>query len=292
MPADTPRGHRILIIGAAGMLGHTLMRFFAASPGINVFGAVRGENLPAAFPQDLERLVRRRIDATQEINLRAVMDDVRPDTVINCAGLIKHRDDAQNPESAIMSNALLPHRIARICSAMNVRMIHLSTDCVFSGADGNYNEQNLPDCIDVYGRTKLLGEVTYGNAVTLRTSIIGPELDRGLGLLSWFLAQTGSVKGYARAIFSGLPTVELARVIRDYILPNDKLCGLYHVSSEPISKYDLLCLIRQVYGTQADIVRDDTVRIDRSLDSGRFRQMAGYIPPPWPELVGTMKAFG
>jgi len=134
--------------------------------------------------------------------------------------------------------------------------------------------------------------VTYGNAVTLRTSIIGPELDRGLGLLSWFLAQTGTVKGYAGAIFSGLPTVELARVIRDHVLPNDKLRGLYHVSSAPISKYDLLCLIRKVYGTEADIVRDDAVRIDRSLDSSRFRQMTRYVPPPWPELVAAMKAFG
>jgi len=287
-----PPEHRILIIGAAGMLGHALMRFLAAAPGIDVFGAVRSRSLPAAFPNDLERLVYKQVDATEENELRALIEDVRPATVINCAGLVKQRHDGQDAEPAIISNALLPHRIARICGAANARLIHVSTDCVFSGVYGNYSEESLPDCVDVYGRTKLLGEVTYGNAVTLRTSIIGPELDRRLGLLSWFLAQTGSVKGYAGAIFSGLPTVELARVIRDHVLPNDALRGLYHVSSEPISKYDLLFLMREIYGTQTDIVRDHTVHIDRSLDSSRFRQITGYIPASWPELVRSMKAFG
>lgn len=290
--SDSPtQKHRALVVGAAGMLGHVLLRFLAASPGIEVYGTVRSRALPASFPQNLNHLVRRGVDATDEEQMLALLRELSPDVVINCAGLIKQRDEGQDPEPAIISNALLPHRLAWICATVGARLVHLSTDCVFSGATGNYREESLPDCTDVYGRTKLLGEVAYGHAVTLRTSIIGPELDRGLGLVSWFLAQTGSVKGYTRAIFSGLPTVELARVIRDYVFPNLELRGLFHVSGTPISKYDLLVLLRSQYRAEVDIVRDDVVRIDRSLDSSKFRRLTRYTPPAWPELVAAMKAF-
>lgn len=279
-------------MGAAGMLGHVLLRVLAASPGIEVYGTVRSRALPASFPQNLDHLVRRGVDATSERQMLGLLEELSPDAVINCAGLIKQRQEGQDPEPAIIANALLPHRLARICAPVGARLVHLSTDCVFSGATGNYREESLPDCTDVYGRTKLLGEVTYGDAVTLRTSIIGPELDRGLGLVSWFLAQTGSVKGYTEAIFSGLPTVELARVIRDYVLPNPALRGLYHVSGPAISKYDLLVVLGREYGIEVEIVRDDAVRIDRSLDASKFRGLTRYTPPTWTELVSAMKAFG
>lgn len=283
---------RVVVVGAAGMLGHTLLRFLEGSPGIEVRGTVRASSLPPSLPQKFDHLVSKGVDATSQEQMLSLLEEFSPDAVINCAGLVKQRDEGQEPEPAIIANALLPHRLARICATVGARLVHISTDCVFSGATGNYREESLPDCTDIYGRTKLLGEVTYGDAVTLRTSIIGPELDRGLGLVSWFLAQTGSVKGYTKAIFSGLPTVELARVIRDYVLPNRELCGLFHVSGTPISKYDLLVLLRSQYGVEVDIVRDDVVRVDRSLDSSRFRRLTRYTPPAWPELVAAMKAFG
>jgi dTDP-4-dehydrorhamnose reductase len=170
--------------------------------------------------------------------------------------------------------------------------VHISTDCVFSGAKGMYVESDFPDADDLYGRSKYLGEVDYPHAVTLRTSIIGHELDGARSLLCWFLAQGGSVRGFTKAVFSGLPTVELARVVRDFVLPHPELHGLYHVSAAPINKYDLLKLVAQAYGKSIEITPHDQLVIDRSLDSTRFKAATGYAPPSWPELVRTMHAFG
>jgi dTDP-4-dehydrorhamnose reductase len=155
-----------------------------------------------------------------------------------------------------------------------------------------YREQDVSDAQDLYGRSKYLGEADYPNAVTLRTSIIGHELSSANGLVGWFLAQQGSIKGFRRAIFSGLPTVELARVIRDHVIPNPELHGLYHVSAEPISKFDLLKLIAKAYGKTIDIKPDDNLVIDRSLNSSRFFEATGYNSPPWVQLVQSMRDFG
>jgi len=172
------------------------------------------------------------------------------------------------------------------------RLVHISTDCVFSGAKGMYTEVDVADARDLYGLSKYLGEVDYPSAVTLRTSIVGHELGTAHGLVGWFLAQKGTVKGFTRAIFSGLPTVELARVVRDYVLPRPELRGVHHVSAEPISKYDLLQLVAEVYGKDVQLTPDDKLVIDRSLDSSRFRRLTGYAPAAWPELVRVMHQFG
>jgi dTDP-4-dehydrorhamnose reductase len=163
---------------------------------------------------------------------------------------------------------------------------------VFTGRQGHYRESDAPDALDLYGRSKLLGEVDEPNAVTLRTSIIGHELSSAHGLVGWFLAQDGCVRGFTRAVFSGLPTVELAKVIRDYVLPRPDLRGLWHVSSDPIAKYDLLQLVKTAYGKPIEIVRDEQLVIDRSLDSTRFRVATGWQPAPWAELVDSMRRFG
>jgi dTDP-4-dehydrorhamnose reductase len=168
----------------------------------------------------------------------------------------------------------------------------MSTDCVYPGDQGMYVESDPSDAKDLYGRSKFLGEVDYPNALTLRTSIIGHELDGCRSLVGWFLSQSGIITGYTKAIFSGLPTVEIARIIRDFILPNPSLRGLYHVSADPINKYDLLCLVAKTYGKDIDIRMDDKFVIDRSLDSSRFRKATGYLPKPWTELVASMKDFG
>jgi len=172
------------------------------------------------------------------------------------------------------------------------RLIHISTDCVFAGTKGLYREQDTPDARDLYGLSKLLGEVDDEHAVTLRTSIIGPELEGAHGLLGWFLAQKGRVRGFSRAVFSGVPTVELARVIRDFVIPHPELRGVHHVSAAPINKYDLLVLFAKVYALEIEIEPNAELVIDRSLDSTAFRKLTGYVPPEWPQLVQAMRHFG
>lgn len=286
------RVQKVLVLGAAGMLGHTMLRYLAAAPEIAVAGTIRADRLPAGFPLALADRVETGVEARDDAALRRIIAAFRPDAIVNCIGLIKQRPDGQDPEQTILVNGLLPHRLARLAAEGGARLIHLSTDCVFSGATGGYTEDSVPDARDVYGRSKLLGEVTDRDAITLRTSIIGPELGSALGLVGWFLGRTGRVPGYRNAIFSGLPTVELARVVHRHVLPARDLRGLFHVSAAPISKYDLLSLVADAYGSAVELVADDTVRIDRSLDSSRFRAATGYVPPAWPALVAAMKAFG
>jgi dTDP-4-dehydrorhamnose reductase len=283
---------KVLVLGAAGMLGHAMMRYLATVPDVAVAGTVRAPRLPPAFPPALADRVETGIEASDDAALRRIIAAFRPDAIINCIGLIKQRPGGQDPEQTILVNALLPHRLARLASEGAARLVHLSTDCVFSGVTGGYTEDDVPDARDFYGRSKLLGEVTEGDAITLRTSIIGPELGPALGLVGWFLNQAGSAPGYRQAIFSGLPTVELARVIHSHVLPARDLRGLFHVSAAPISKFDLLSLVAEAYGSPAELVPDDAFRIDRSLDSTRFRAITGYVPPDWPTLVAEMKAFG
>jgi len=224
-------------------------------------------------------------------SLVRVLGDVRPDVVINCAGLTKHKPGAEDPLISLPINTLMPHKLSRLCALMGARFIHISTDCVFSGKRGLYTEDDPADAEDVYGKSKLLGEVTYPNSITLRTSTIGRELNSTYGLLDWFLAQKESCRGYTKAIFSGLPTVLFARIVRDVVIPNKELSGLFHVSAEPIAKYDLLQLIAGVYGKAIDIIPDDTLCIDRSLDSSRFHAATGYISPGWDEIINVMHSF-
>jgi dTDP-4-dehydrorhamnose reductase len=231
------------------------------------------------------------VDVENSDSLAALFARVRPNLVINCIGLVKQLAEADDPLAAIPINSLLPHRLARLCDVAGARLVHVSTDCVFSGTKGMYREEDYPDANDLYGRSKYLGEVDYPHAVTLRTSIIGHELGGAHGLIGWFLSQQGGVKGFTKAVFSGLPTVELARVIRDHVLPHPELRGTYHVSAAPIDKFELLTLVAKAYGRAIEITPDARLVIDRSLDSTRFRQATGYQPPPWPELIRRMAEF-
>ena len=174
---------------------------------------------------------------------------------------------------------------------MSARLIHVSTDCVFSGERGGYVEGDPTDARDAYGKSKALGEVDYPHAITLRTSIIGHELQSKISLLDWFLAQNKRCNGYTKAIFSGLPTVVFAQLIRDIVIPHQELSGLYHISAKPISKFDLLKLIAEVYGKSIHIEPEEELVIDRSLNSMRFQLATGYIAPEWPELIQLMHAY-
>lgn len=281
----------VLVLGASGMLGNAVLRIMADSPGYQVTGTVRSVRSVALFPRDLQRNIAIGTDVENFDSVVSLFAKVRPEVVINCIGLVKQLSEADDPLVALPINALFPHRLARLCAATGARLVHLSTDCVFSGSRGMYLETDVSDAKDLYGRSKYLGEVDYPNAITLRTSIIGHELDGARSLIGWFLSQNGPVKGYRRAIFSGLPTVVVARVIRDYVIPRPDLHGLFHLSAEAINKYDLLKLVASIYDKKIDIVADEQLAIDRSLDSSRFRNETGFQPASWPELIKDMYDF-
>lgn len=285
--------NRVLILGASGMLGNAVTRVLAESDAYEVFGSVRSGAAERLLPEkkSFRRVVVGDIE-NQDLLIR-LFREIRPSVVINCIGLVKQLAQADDPLIAIPINSLLPHRIARLCDLVDARLVHVSTDCVFSGKKGGYTEADVPDAEDLYGRSKLLGEVSYPNSITLRTSIIGHELGGNChGLIGWFLAQNERCLGYKRAFFSGLPTVVLAQLIRDIILPRSDLFGLYHVASAPINKYELLRLVAEVYGKTIEIVPDEKVVIDRSLNADRFRAATGYVALAWPDLVKIMHAYG
>ncbi|MFV1973888.1 MAG: dTDP-4-dehydrorhamnose reductase family protein [Thiohalobacterales bacterium] len=279
---------KLLVLGASGMLGNAMIRILAETGAHEVFGTVRSVDVTRCFPRKIAAHLLTGIDVEKEDALAGVFDQLNPDVVINCIGLIKQLAGADDPLQAIPLNALLPHRLARLCDTAGARLVHISTDCVFSGEKGGYQEADYADARDLYGMSKFLGEVDSTYSITLRTSIIGHALDSTNGLIDWFLAQQRHCRGYTRAIFSGLPTVVLAQLVRDVIIPDSSLSGLYHVGADRISKFELLELVARVYAKTIEIIPDDSLVIDRSLDAGRFKAATGYTAPRWPELVETM----
>jgi dTDP-4-dehydrorhamnose reductase len=280
---------RVLILGVTGMFGSAAYKVFASDPRHETWGTLRSASGRRFFATHQHDHLVAGVDVLDQDALLDAMNRTRPDVVINAVGVIKQLASANEPLVVLPINAMLPHRLAALCSVAGARLVQISTDCVFSGRKGNYTESDVSDAEDLYGKSKYIGEIhDRSHAITLRTSGIGHELSSANGLLEWFLAQRGQAKGYAKAIYSGLPWAELARVIKDIVLPRPELHGLYHVSSKPISKLDLLRLIADVYGKRIDIVPDDAVRIDRSLDSTRFSAATGYVAAEWPALIAEM----
>lgn len=282
---------KILVLGASGMLGNAVMRVLGEMADWQVYGTVRSEGGARLLPAAISARLILGVDVEQIDALIGVFARIQPNVVINCIGLVKQLAEADDPLLALPINAMLPHRLARLCEAVGARLVHVSTDCVFSGDKGAYLESDTSDARDLYGRSKYLGEVAYPHTITLRTSIIGHELRSAHGLVGWFLSQQGRCNGYTRAIFSGLPTVALAQIIRDVVIPKRDMSGVFHVAAQPISKYDLLKLIAAVYGKAIDIVPSEAVVINRSLDATRFREATGYVAPTWPLLIETMHKY-
>ncbi len=282
------RPMRILILGGDGMLGHRLLRQFAPTHEVRVtvrqpLEAYRGYHLFERANTFDE------VDARDPSALPRVLGEFMPEAVVNALGVIKQRPDAEDGVLSIEVNSLFPHVLARLCEARGARLVHLSTDCVFSGTKGNYAETDRPDPVDVYGFSKLLGEVDRAGALTLRTSMIGTELSQKTGLLEWFLAQRGKmIKGYRKAIFSGFTTAELARIIERLLTAPTAAAGMYHVSAAPISKFDLLSRLNDRLRLDIRIEPDDAVTCDRSLDSTRFRKDFGYAPPSWDKMLDEL----
>jgi dTDP-4-dehydrorhamnose reductase len=291
MKEITPdKRRRVLVLGATGMLGHVMFRHLLEETPHDVWATARNvSSLGACLrPELISRFWKRNVDADDFDSVVQAMTAIQPDIVINCIGIIKQLPIANDPLISITVNSLLPHRIAKISQMIGARMIHVSTDCVFDGKKGRYTEDDSATAQDLYGRTKLLGEVTYPDCVTLRTSIIGHEPRSQYGLIEWFLGQTGTVKGYTRAIYSGFPTIVLARIISNYVFPNSSLSGLYHVSSDPISKFDLLRIVAKRYDKGIVIEPSDQWVMDRSMNSDLFRIKTGFKPLGWDELIDAM----
>ena len=275
---------RILILGGDGMLGHQLFKNLKSSHDVRV---TLRQNLTVynKFMMFSSENTYPGIDVIKIDKLAKVLTNFHPDAVVNAIGIVKQLPEANKSIPSLEINALFPHRLALLCKEISARMIHLSTDCVFSGKKGNYKESDTSDPDDLYGRTKFLGEVTEKHCLTLRTSMIGQELSRKKNLLEWFLSQKGSVNGYKKAIFSGFTTLELSRIIENMILNYPDASGIYHVSSDPISKFDLLSLIKAALKLPIEIISDESFACDRSLDSSKFRREFNYNPPSWEEMI-------
>jgi dTDP-4-dehydrorhamnose reductase len=279
---------KVLVLGGNGMLGHKLVQRWHDD--FDVFTTVRGRF------SDYERFgiyaADRTFDGVSVGDLGSVEGAVRksrPDVIFNAVGIIKQLPTSKDVVKTLQINSIFPHQLADIAKKYNARLINISTDCVFDGARGNYTEDDIPNATDLYGKSKNLGEVVAENCLTLRTSIIGRELETAHGLVEWALSNRGKkVNGYVNAIFSGFPTIALADIISDLIRNHLDLSGLYHLSSDPINKFDLLNLIKKSYDIDIDVEPFEEFHIDRSLDSTKFRQATGFRPDPWSKMIDRM----
>jgi dTDP-4-dehydrorhamnose reductase len=269
------------------MLGHKALQ--TLSENTEAYGTVRGRGNDVSAVAPAAAGIVEGVAAEEFDTVVEAVGRTRPDAIVNCIGIVKQLDEAKAPLRAISINSLFPHRLSRLAEAADARLVHVSTDCVFSGARGGYSEDDTPDPVDLYGRTKLLGEIVDAPAVTIRTSMIGRELHGGRGLLEWFLSQSGGrVRGFRRAIFSGWTTNALARVILELVERHSSLTGLWHVAAEPINKFELLELVREAFAIDIELEPDDDVVIDRSLDGSRFRTETGIAAPPWPDMIAEL----
>jgi dTDP-4-dehydrorhamnose reductase len=284
---------KVLVLGGEGMLGHKMFQTLTARfPGAACTIRTSLKEVPKGG-RDLFKAgeVVEHVNAMDLSRLEDVLRERRPDFLVNCIGIVKQGSEAESPLPCIMLNALMPHKLVELASEWGGRVIHVSTDCVFSGRKGSYREGDVSDADDLYGRTKYLGETASPNALTLRTSIIGRELSRFRSLLEWFLSQRGgAVRGYKRVIYSGVTTNYLATVVGKVIEEHPSLHGLFHVASAPISKHDLLHLVRNAFGLHIEIIPDEAEVSDRSLIGTKFLTATGLECPPWPVLIGQLVA--
>ena len=288
------RRPRVLVLGATGMLGHKLVQRLNTN-GLPVVGAIRTLAIPdtAAARAALGRADRilTDVDVLDDRALAGALDAAEPDVVINAIGVTKQLDAAKDPIMSIEINSLLPHRIANLCAKRGARLIHLSTDGVFAGRKGPYNEKSPTDAEDLYGRSKLLGEAAGPGCLTIRSSIVGRELRGRSSLIEWFLSQRGGkATGYAGALYTGLTTNAMADLMATLVRNEAGLSGIWHVASAPITKYELLKLVNRHYDLGIDLACDEKFTIDRRLDGSRLRARTGYSPPSWDDMISNMRA--
>ena len=282
---------KILIFGVTGMLGSCLYKYFSNLKEFQVMGVLRNINKKSFFNENTNSRIIVFDNYNNFDKLEKFIKEIRPDYIINCLGVIKQKINTSNPENTVFINSYLPHLIDKLTAIYNFKLIHFSTDCVFDGNIGLYKETDIPLPKDFYGLSKLLGELETKNTLTIRTSIIGHELESTFSLVNWFLSSKNCVKGFTKAIYSGFPSVEIGRIIHKYIIPNKSISGIYNLSSNPISKYELLKIISKQYEHKIDITPDEEVVIDRSLDATKFNKETKYVCPSWTKLIEDMYKF-
>lgn len=278
---------RALVLGGSGMLGHKVAQTLSQQLDTSVTFRRKLHPFVASLMEKAE--VISPVAAEDMVSIEAIVDRVQPTSVINCIGVVKQLASGKDPLACISINSLFPHQLEALCDRKGIRLICISTDCVFSGQRGGYVETDVSDAADLYGRTKFLGEVTREGTLTLRTSIIGRELAGTNGLIEWFLSQKGKrVRGFRKAIFSGVTTRVLADIIHQLICQHQHLHGVYHVAAESITKCDLLAIARDWYDLDVTIEADDSFVCDRSLNGSRFESATGITIPSWPEMIQGM----
>ena len=276
----------VLVLGATGLLGNAMFRILSQVGNYRVFGTIRNMDAKNFFSPELRERLLIVGNLEERQGLFDLFNSVKPNVVINCIAL---RQFANHDLMRLISTfSLLPRNLAYLCRSQGIRLVHISSDAVFQGSRGAYTEEDIPDPSDPYGVAKYLGEVNEPGMLTLRTSIIGHEIIPMNGLLEWFLSRESSCKCYTRAIYSGFPSVVLAQIIRDFVLPHAQLHGIYHLASRPISKFSLLELVAQKYKKNIYMIPDDTVVIDRSLSAAKFTAATGFVAPDWPTLIDIM----
>jgi len=280
---------KVCVFGAGGLLGHMLIRVLSESNG--VFGITRENpkiSSPLANFLSQEKWIGG-VDASIPHSIKKIFETDQFDVAINCIGLIKQRDSIVSDSEMMVINGEFPHRLAQFANSHGTRVIHISTDCVFSGTKGSYFESDTPDPVDVYGKSKLLGELNDSDNLTLRTSHIGRELTVKKSFIEWLVSQRGGhVNGYSHAIYSGLTTQALARTISKLLLGNLHLTGLFHVSSQPISKLEIINKLNELLDLQLTVTPDASVQINRSLNSEKFQNATSISPQTWDEMLSDL----
>lgn len=281
---------RVLIFGANGMLGHKLYQ--RLSERFDVFGTIRSEFVAVErFQIFSSESIIENVEVDDISRIERAIDIAMPDCVVNAIGVIKQAPEMADPLATLTVNSVFPVRLQMLAERHGFGLITISTDCIFAGRKGNYSEADIPDATDLYGVSKFLGEVGGENALTVRTSLIGRELGTSQSIVEWFIGNRGGrVKGFPRAIYSGFPTVVFADVIADLVENHRELNGVWNITSEPISKLDLLVLLNRYFDANVEITPDDSVVIDRSLDPTRFRNAIGFVPEPWDAMIARMAA--
>ena len=281
---------KTLIVGATGLLGSNILKTFSQVSGNYVFGTIRRDSQSKLFKAQMRENLFTINDANNIGLLNNLFLTIEPDVVINCLSLSSaDRLKKKNTDHNLYSK--LPHKLSIICKENNARYIHISSDCVFSGKKGNYKETDTPDPLDIYGKSKVLGEVIDENSINIRTSFFGHTIERNYGLLDWFLGQDKKCFGYNKYIFSGMPAVILSMISRDVVVPNQEMKGLYNIGAPAISKYALLELIADVYQKSINVIKEDSIEVNRSLDSTKFFKESGYKLPSWREMIEAMHSF-
>jgi dTDP-4-dehydrorhamnose reductase len=280
---------RILILGVSGLIGHKLLQELSLD--FEVFGTLRRNKIEygdlALF--DGENIIEN-IDILDFESLTKVFRAINPEVILNCIGITKRKIDINYPALAISINAYFPHKLASWAKEYQKRVIHFSTDCVFDGKIGNYNEESLTTAEDIYGRTKALGEINYNHTLTIRSSFIGQELFNKTELLDWFLAQNGKkIYGFKNTFYSGVSTIFMAQLVKNIILNFPELSGVYQLAPEkPISKFDLLNIAKYAFNVNVEIMPDEANIHRPTLDASKLKNKINLVVPSWHKMMNEL----